>query len=232
MARYTSAYSSFISRLNEVDLLQRLASEREKNDPVNLRAEINVFCRASIVLLCAHLEAYIKELGEIALTNIHLKSVERTDLSPRFYYHISKDIIDELKDTADHDRIANKVFAFLASDLSYWSHTGAFPQALPLDRFNKGFSNPAFSKIKAYFNRFGYSEYKRDLGTLLHVNFVVTINMVDHLVDTRNKIAHGDLSATKTPTDVKEMILMIRDYCSATDSAFGAWCKANLCAIR
>jgi hypothetical protein len=232
MARYTSAYSSFVSRLDEVKLLRSLASSREKTDPINRTREINAFCRAAIVLLCAHLEAYIKEVGEVALTGIHLKSLARTDLASRFYYHISKDKIDEIKNTADHDKIADKIFAFLATDLLYWSRTGPFTEALPVDRFNTGFSNPAFEKIKAYFNRFGYSDYRRDLAHLLKVDYVVTINMVDHLVDTRNKIAHGDLGVTKTPGDIRDMVLIIRDYCQATDSVFASWCRANLCTIR
>jgi len=42
--------------------------------------------------------------------------------------------------------------------------------------------------------------------------------MVDHLVDMRNKIAHGDPTATKTPADVKLMVKAIRDYAVATDN--------------
>src|SRR5260370_34643590 len=120
MAKYTSAYSSFVSRLNEVELLRRVAWAKEKKDPINLRREINAYCRAAIVLLCAHLEAYIKELGELALTEIHAKSVGRAPLASRFYYHISKDVLDEVNDTSDPDKIAEKLFAFLQSDLPYW----------------------------------------------------------------------------------------------------------------
>jgi hypothetical protein len=232
MARYTSAYSSFVERLEEVELLRRLASQREKSDAISLRNEINALCRASIVLLSAHLEAYIKELGEVALMGIHDKSVARASLAPQFYYHISKDILDQVRDTARPDRIATKLFDFLANDLVFWDRTGPFPHPLPIDRFNHGFSNPAFDKIRAYFNRFGYSHYKRDLGRVLKVNYVATINMVDHLVDTRNRIAHGDPAITKTPSDVKDMIEIIQGYCIATDGVFGTWCKTNLCAIR
>jgi hypothetical protein len=232
MPRYTSAYSSFVSRLDEVYLLHRIASAKEKADPVKLRKEINVFSRAAIVLLCAHLEAYIKELGEVVLNNITLRSVPRTKLRDRFYYHISRDILDEVRDTSDPEKLAAKLFKFLDSDFSYWSHTGPFPQALPVDRFNKGFSNPSFEKIRAYFNRFGYSDYQGDLARLLKAKYTATINMVDHLVDTRNKIAHGDITAVKPPADVMDMILIIRAYSGATDAVFGSWCKANLCSIR
>ena len=232
MARYTTAYSSLISRLDEVNLLRRLASAREQTDPINLRNEINVFCRAAIVLLCAHLEAYIKELGEVALTGIQLKSVSRARLASQFYYHISKDILKEVKDTSQPDRIAEKLFSFLSDDLPYWNRSGPFPQPLPVERFNKGFSNPGFDKIRAYFNRFGYGQYQGDLGAVLRANYNVTVNMVDHLVDTRNKIAHGDLSVTKTPSDVDNMIVIIRSYCGATDSVFATWFRSNFCSIR
>lgn len=193
MARYTSAYSSFFLRLTEVELLRRFAATKEKADPVQLRNEINALCRGAVVLLSAHLEAFVKELGEVALTSIHHKAVSRNNLASQFYYHISKDIISEVKDTSDHGKIAEKIFSFLQSDVIYWDRTGPFPNPLPADRFNDGFSNPAFDKIRAYFNRFGYQDYQRDLAANLQANFNSTKNMVDHLVDTRNKIAHGDI---------------------------------------
>ena len=74
-----------------------------------------------------------------------------------------------------------------------------------MDRFNRGFANPAFKRIAKYFNRFGYEEYKRDLERCLQASFLPTITMVDHLVHTRNKIAHGDFAESKTPGEVKDM---------------------------
>ncbi len=232
MARYTSAYSSFVSRLAEVEILRRSAREKEELNPVGLRREINALCRGAIVLLNAHLEAYIKELGEVTLDSIYKKRVSRNTIAPQFYYHLSKDILDELKETSDPLKIADKLFSFLQSDTIFWTLSGPFPQPLPVDRFNKGFSNPAFQKIKVYFNRFGYSEYKDDLAHFLRADYRATINMVDQLVDTRNKIAHGDPTITKTPTDIKDMAMMIRSYCNATDTVFASWCKNTLCAIR
>jgi RiboL-PSP-HEPN len=232
MASYTSAYSSFIRRLDEVELLRRFASEREKTDAIRFRKEINALCRGGIVLLCGHLEAFIKELGEVALDSMHSKKVARTQVASRLYYHISKNLLDEIQDTSDPERLADKVFAFIDSDLDFWSKVGPFPQTIPVDRFNKGFSNPAFKKIKSYFNRFGYSEYKSDLARVLKADYQLTINMVDHLVDTRNKIAHGDPAATKTPSEVKDLTAIIRIYCITTDTIFASWCGRKFCPIR
>lgn len=232
MARYTTAYSSFVTRLDEVEALRRFAAEKESEDPIAMRVDISALCRGSVVLLSSHLEAYVKELGELALDSLHTHSVSREDIASRFFYHISKSALDEIKDTADPDKISEKIFEFLRVDGEFWSRSGAFIEPVPSDRFNKGFSNPAFNKIKAYLNRFGYSDYRRDLSLKLQANFQPTINMVDHLVDTRNKIAHGDPSATKTPSEIKDMVGFVKRYCAETDSVFGTWWKARFCSIR
>jgi RiboL-PSP-HEPN len=168
----------------------------------------------------------------VALISIHSKAVSRKALASQFYYHISKDILDEVKDTSEPSKIANKLFNFLQSDYNLWGRTGPFPCPIPADRFNKGFSNPAYNKVSAYFNRFGYSNYKKDIAHRLQADYSATVNMVDHLVDIRNRIAHGDPTATKTPSDVKDMVKLIRIYCLATDTVFASWCKKYLCSIR
>ena len=232
MARYTSSYGSFVARLGEVELLRRDAEKKERDDPVNKRDEINALCRGSIVLLSSHVEAYVKEVGELALGYFYIKSVSRAGFSSRFFYHISKDLLDQIKDTSDHDKIAEKVFSFLESDYEFWSKTGSFVKQVPSDRFNQGFSNPAFKKVNSYFRRFGYDNFKNDFYRKLRADAAITENMLDYLVDTRNNIAHGDPSATKTPADLKDMIVIITRFCRVADEIFGDWCKTNFCSIR
>ena len=103
---------------------------------------------------------------------------------------------------------------------------------IPSDRFNKGFSNPAFKKVNSYFHRFGYDNFRSDFYRNLQAEARTTENMLNHLVDTRNNIAHGDPSATKTPDDLKEMIGIITRFCRVTDEIFGDWCKTEFCTIR
>lgn len=232
MSRYTSAYVTFVRGLEEVESLRKIAKIKEREDPVGDRHEINAVCRGAIVLLSAHLEAYVKDLGESVLDAIHAQNVLRGGLHSAIFYHISKDVIDDLLEAKEPSKIAEKVFLFLDSDLSHWSKDGPFPIPLPVDRFNKGFSNPGVDKIRAYFCRFGYSDFKSDLGRHLRANGPPTINMVNHLVDTRNKIAHGDSFVTKTPAELADMIAFTRKFGMATDSVFASWCKVNLCSIR
>lgn len=232
MAQYTTAYSNLIQQLDEVETLRRLAADKQKVDAIGLAREINALCRSAVVLLSAHLEAYIRELGEVALDSIYAKAVERQGISPRFYYHLSKDLLTEIRDTSDHDRIADKVFELLDRDLTTWSRTGPFPDPLPSERFNQGFANPAFRKIKKYLHRFGCTTYQQTLAASLQADYQPVINMIDHIVDTRNKIAHGDPTATKTPVEVQAMTEIVRKFCRATDQAFADWCRDEMCAIR
>jgi hypothetical protein len=232
MPRYTSAYGSFTAEVQEVHILRVSATALERSDPVRRRAEINALCRSAIVLLSAKLEAYVKDLGEVALQNLHTRAVPRNLLVDQFYYHLSKDLIDEIRDTSDPIKLAQKFHHFIQREAVYWKKIGPFQQPLPVERFNKGFSNPKVDKISAYLNRFGYSGHKRDLAIVLTSDYNATINMVDHLVDVRNKIAHGDPTATKPPADVKDMITIVKRYCATTDLTFANWCSSNLCTIR
>ena len=232
MARFTKAYSSFVTRLDEVELLRSFAAAKEVTDPMGLRKEINALCRGSVVLLSAHLEAYIREVGELALLSLTAKEVPRNTVSSRLFYYASQNLLKEIQGATDPEKVADKVFAFIVSDLDYWSRTGPFVKPIEPDRFNKGFASPAMPKIKQYFNRFGYLAYAKDLAILLKADFQPIVTMVDHLVDTRNKIAHGDPTASKTPQEVRTMIKMTRVFCGSTDAVFAAWWKSSCCAIR
>jgi len=86
MPKYTSSYSAFRDRLNEVEILRRSAAAKERSDAVGLRAEINALCRGSIILLSSHVEAYVKEVGEVALQALFDRSVRRDLLSPRLFF--------------------------------------------------------------------------------------------------------------------------------------------------
>ena len=232
MARFTAAYSSFVLRLDEVEILRKAAARKEREDAISHRCEINALSRGSIVLLSSHLEAYVKELGELALDSLTANNIPRRGLADGFFYHLSKDLIDEIMDSSEPEKISGKIFDFLARDHALWSKSGSFPTQVTSERFNKGFSNPSYKKIKAYFNRFGYSDFQRDLSATLRGEYLTVVNMIDHLVHVRNKIAHGDPAATKTPHEVSDMANLVRRFCQVTDSVFSAWWKSKYCVIR
>ena len=209
-----------------------MARAFERKNATKYAQEINALCRGAIVLLSSHIEGYTKEVGELTLAKIYEQSVCRSKISNIVSYHASHDIISEIKDTSDAEKLALKIVTFVERDLSIWEQTGPHPEPISEDRFNKSFSSPSFQKIASYINRFGYSEFKRDLNTTMKGDYLPAKNLIDHIVDIRNKIAHGDPIMSKTPTDLLETIPMVKKFCRCTDDLFAAWCKTNICSIR
>lgn len=232
MARYSAAYSNFLERLTEVELLRKQAVILERKNPIQSGKNINALCRGSVLLISSHVEAYIKELGEHALHCIVTKNVCRSKFDERFFYYISKDIIDEIEKINDPSKVAKKIFAFIDRDVDHWKRIDDFPTPINSVLFNKGFSNPKFIKIKAYLGRFGYIKYKSDMFLHLRANGQPVINMIDQLVDLRNLIAHGDFTATKTPSDILEILKMVKIFCRTTDDCFCSWFKTSFCTLR
>lgn len=232
MARYTTAYSSFIERLDEIHVLRKSAAAKARLDPIKYRREINALCRGAIVLLSSHVEAYVKELGEVALEAMFDRKVDRKKISRRIFYHVSRELLENVSASDDPEKVVERTFFFIETDGDLWSKDGEFPRSLPSERFNRGFSNPKFEKIRSYFQRFGYSNYKNEIQAVLKARSAPVINLLDHLVDMRNSIAHGDPSASKTPDEIDEMINLITIYCRTTDVLFADWCQQSMCRIR
>ena len=233
MPRYTTVYRDFLDRLSEVKILRVEASklERARNSYRNSN-RISAYCRSSIVLLSSHVEAYVKELGEHTLDRIYSRQVPRASISARLFYYASQSKIDNIKSTNDPEKIAKNVFSFVSSEGNSWQREGCFPTALAGRTFNTGYSNPTFKKTKKYFHRFGYDQYHFDIKNKLSSRSNIVINNLDAIVDTRNAIAHGDPSATKTPSEISAMIDLSIEFARATDDVFATWCKENLCSIR
>lgn len=233
MPRYTSVYRDFISRTEEVHLLRKKAGALERSKYSHRHGdEINALCRGAIVLLSSHIEAYIKELGEHAIDKIYVKAVPRSKIAVQFFFHISRDKIESIRSTEHPDKIANHVFNFLNADGDLWNRHDQLTRPIPVEMFNSGFASPKFDKVRAYFWRFGYVDYKTDFYRKLGRDAHQIERNLNLIVATRNLIAHGDPSATKTPSEVGDMADLAKVFCRVTDDLFGGWCKGNICVIR
>ena len=124
------------------------------------------------------------------------------------------------------------MFHFLKRDGVHWVRDGPFEEPIPFERFSMGFSTPTYEKIGRYLRRFGYDSFDHDLRAGLKSKYDPYKNKIDHIVDTRHKIAHGDPDANKSPREVEEAVQTFREFCSTLDAGFATWCRGNLCAIR
>jgi hypothetical protein len=233
MARYTAAYSRLIRRLAEVETILRLAKDASKTHLIPLHlARVNALCRSGVVLLSSHIEGYIEDLGEIALDRIANRRLSKAKLSAGFRYYLSRDIINAIRQTSDPARIASKLEDLWVRDNHIWDARPNFSDPLPAQVFLFDFANPTHRRIKKFFNRFGIEDFERELARRLAVDFTACTNMVDQVIEQRNRIAHGDTVTTGTPTDLFQMIQLSKRYCKETDGVVGDWFKSQGCPIR
>lgn len=231
--RYTSAYSAFLHRLKEIETILNTArrTSRKPATPANI-ALVNALCRSGVVLLSSHIEGYIEELGELVLDQVALRQLPKNRLGISFRYYLSQDIISQLKQVTDPEQVAGKLDLLWQRDEHVWDSHPNFRGSLLNHVFLADFANPTHKRIKKFFGRFGYDQYQNDLARRLTADFNACSNMINQVVDQRNRIAHGDLVITGTPTDLANMLKFVKQYCREADCVVGDWFRKKGCPIR
>ncbi|MYA32878.1 MAG: hypothetical protein F4Y33_04330 [Gemmatimonadales bacterium] len=211
----------------------RLArAEGRAKGPLENVPAARALCRAAIVLLSSRIEGYVEDLAEVISFRVVDRQVSKQSLSPRLLYYCSKDIIDHIRETKDPDRVAEKIATLFRRDQDVWSDGESFSEELPFERIVSGFSTPRFEEIRKFIARFGYEDYRKDLAGELRADYLPCVNMVDNVVEQRNKIAHGNVGASATAADVRSMLELVQVFCRATDVVVGNWFRGLGCPIR
>ena len=231
MAKYSSAYSDLISRMKEIHAIVSMGRAFARPTPSNLD-KTSALGRAGVVLLCSHIEGYIETLGNLAIARIAGNSVPKASMAREFRYHLSRDLIEEINKSPDPDKIAEKIDGLMRRDLSIWDNSTYFASPLPVESFTRTFSTPRHNNIRQFFRRFGYTNFDGELASRLQGDFPVCTNMIDRVVEERNKIAHGNALAKVTPNDLQAMSVWVRLYCRNTDHVVGDWFRGKGCTIR
>ena len=183
-------------------------------------------------MLCSHLEGYIEDLGALAIDRMERNRLPKRSMSSGFRYHLSRDLIDEYSKMTDATRIAEKIDIFLVRDGHIWDSNPNFTAPLPSEAFTGNFSTPRHENIVKFFARFGFQDFQQSLAARLNRNYMASKNMIDNIVDQRNKIAHGDHLTAGTPSDLQDMLRYMQLYCRNVDSVVADWFKDKGCSIR
>ena len=233
MARYSGAYSGLISRFGEIEAILQLARSYARLPATHQSTtRVNALCRSGVVLLSSHIEGYIEDLGKIVLDKLVIRGTAKSVLGPGFRYYLSRDLIKDIGRMKDPGEISIKVVELFTRDGHIWDSNPNFIQPLPSDVFIQNFSNPTHDRIAKFFSRFGYTDYRRDLNAQLAANANACINMIDQVIEQRNKIAHGDAITTGTPTDLSDMLDLVKLYCRHADFVAGNWFSSQNCPMR
>ena len=233
MPRYSPIYSELKLRLCEVQNLTTLANATSKGMITHGNAAmVDALCRGAIVLLSSHLEGYVKGLAARGIETIEQNQVSKARLGDLFRYHLSRDLILEIQQSSRPESVTSRIDAFLQRDILIWNGSDVFVGPLSSNTFVRGVSAPNHGSIKTLFGRFGYSTFEADLSHTLKGDFSVCRGMVDHVVDQRNKIAHGDHIVSGAPRDLLDMLTWLTLYCRATDKIVCDWFKNIGCVLR
>lgn len=233
MAAYSKAYSSLILRLREIETILSMAKVTDKNlKPLDSRLPVDSLCRSGVVLLCSHIEGYVENVGSLAVARIGTKNMPKGKMPPAFRYHLSRDLIVRVKQSDNPGTIAAKLDELMARDANVWDKTPHLSDPLASEIFVGNFSTPKHERISDFFGRFGYSNFHHDLSRRLTQQGPACKNMVDQVVDQRNKIAHGDRVTTGSPNDLENMLKLVKVYCRALDNVVGDWFRSIGCPIR
>ena len=231
MSRYSSAYSEFVERLEEIFAIAAIGRTFSQPTQADLERS-NALGRAGVVLLSSHIEGFIKLLGTLAVNRIGERTVPKTSLACEFKYHLSRDLIRNINASTEASRNVTAIDSFLKRDLHIWDMSANFVEPLPVDQFIGSFSTPKHSNIGRFFRRFGFEDFEGQLAVHLKSNFPACRNMVDHVVDQRNQIAHGNYGVSVTPNELQGMCDLVKVYCRNTDQVVGNWFRSKGCPIR
>lgn len=233
MAAYSSAYSGLVTRLKEIESLLEMARITEKNPSRrNSLLLVGALCRSGVVLLCSHIEGYIENLGTLAIEQIERKNLPKDSMPDAFRFYLSRDLIDEVKQLGNAETSASKIIGLFSRDGHIWNSDPLFSAPLSASTFIGNFATPKHVTISSFFRRFGYEEFHGDLSKRLTTQAQACTNMVDQVVDQRNKIAHGDQVTTNTPLDLENMLKFVKLYCRTLDQIVGDWFRSVGCPIR
>lgn len=233
MARYSAAYSDLTVRLDEVGRITKAAKGNEAKKPLGSQTHlVSALCRGGIVLLSSHIEGYIADLNELILEQLVKKKVSIKKLSPGFCYYHSRDILNEISETSEPEKISKKLKLLHSRDSFVWDDEDIFLKPLDDERFMKGFSTPKPEYIYSLFRRYGCSNLKGDIAKSLARQFYFHQNNVETTVHLRNQIAHGDHSITQTPEDLKRLTESTKIFCREIDNSVCRWFSNIKCSLR
>lgn len=179
--------------------------------------------RASIVLLSAHLEGYLEDVVVEAMDSLvqHSALVENI---PRLLraLHV-EDHIATMEPVKDRKARAVRIEKLFKAEASWWVH-GAVVQATMLRQQTvcSEMSNPGAREVKQFLELVGVDldAYLRSTGA------DDLLRQLNGLVGRRNAIAHGEVSAQATYSDVDAYMTLVEGLCSEIDSAIASSVQA------
>lgn len=210
------ALGSLQSAVKEISDLRRADRSSRAATPSTLRLA-RALARAQVVLLSAHFERYFYAVNEEAISYVNSHGVQGGQLPQTMRLLHTKQPVDELSEVA-WERRAEKLEAFITSDAWLWN--AGLSGNLNHSRLLAWMKAPKPENLVRYYRYWGiediFTEVTRKQVTRSRLRLGI-----QELVDKRNNIAHGDVLAQATQSDVERYVDSVRSFCKRADRRLG-----------
>jgi hypothetical protein len=169
--------------------------------------------RAQIVLLSSHFERYLYTVNEEAVVILNGNGVNASNLSETLKLLHSRMPIDDMAETGWENR-TKKLSDFVAGDSWLWSTNAS--GILSHDRLLVWMTAPKPANLLRYYRYWGIQDIFQLITRTPTAQMKLWLG-VQELVDLRNLVAHGDISAKATQSDIRRYIDSVRTFCMLAD---------------
>ena len=177
--------------------------------------------RAQVVLLSSHFERYIRSINEEAVGALNQRGIASQSFPSKLRLLHSKQAIDTLGETVWDNR-ENQLVDFVNQDAWLWR--GNDRGTIIHDRVLVWMKSPKPQSIVRYFRYWEIEDIFEAITRKQNTKARLRLG-IQALVDLRNNIAHGDISAQATLADIRSYVSQTSNFLRT--SRPGA-CKADL----
>jgi hypothetical protein len=217
----TQSKDKFDERIEEIKILQSMIPEPRLGATATDRNLENAIHRASLVMLCSHVQGYIEDLVEEFLGDLRSNRVVSCNIPPELKVALCKRDLLNLNNE-DRNVLMERIPEFIRQYEILWCSTKEvepenFPEIIGRDW---QIGNPWPSMVETHLKRIGIKKFWNETNNILQGDLL-------SLVDKRNLIAHGHFEATATNADIQRYIESMIELVVLLDSTI----EDHLCRI-
>lgn len=208
----SNSKEKFDERIKEITLIQGMLPNSTLRESDDERCKENAINRASIVMLCGHIEGYVEDVLEEFIELIRDSRLDSRKIPIILKVMLCKPGLKSLSNS-DHNVLAKRIPIFIKNYEDIWLSDGRldsqrFPEFI---RNDWQIGNPWPKTILVYLERIGIVDVWDDTNRILKGD-------LETLVDKRNLIAHGHFEATATQEDVNRYIESAKNLVDLLDT--------------
>lgn len=210
----SEALQQLLAGLVEIDNLQKANPSPQEGSGLRRPDVVRAIGRSEVVLLSSHFERFIYALTEEAVGHLCASGRPASDLPERMRLEHAKLVIDDLASTG-WERRATKLKKYSSEESWLWTDSAAI-QSLDHERLLAWMKAPTPKSLIRAFKLWNIEDIFSAI-TKKKTHRQRFFLQIDELVEKRNSIAHGDLTAQATYLDVVRYRKSVREFAERTD---------------